>query len=360
LPEGLKEIVAAGEALRLTDEIRAWHARVPFALHNHYGPTETHVVTAHPMPSLPEGAVPLGEPVAATEIRIVDNQGQLAPVGVYGEIVVGGPALAFGYWERPDLTASRFPETEDGRFYRTGDRGRYRNDGSLEYHGRFDDQVKLRGFRIELGEIDSLISEFPGVLQATTLLREDKPGDKQLVAYYSASIAIDEAALLDHLKSRLPEFMLPKLYAMPTLPLTPNGKVDRKALPAPETVVAGPVIEEPANELESALRAIWREVLGVAAIGLDQNFFDLGGHSLKLAQAHRLIGQRLQREVQLVQLFQHPTIRALAKQLATVEPVQEVKEEAQNIAEQRRAGRNARAQRRQRISEDSSEIGETL
>ena len=318
----LRDIIAAGEALHVTPEIRRLCAAATDChLHNHYGPTEAHVVTAHELDGPPDGwpgAVPIGRPLTNVEIRILDPEER--PVADYeaGELYIGGESLAHGYYRRADLTAERFiddPARPGARLYRTGDRGRWRPDGTLEFLGRLDDQVKLSGHRVEPGEVEAVLAECPGIRQALVVLREDRPGDKRLVGYYVATAgAVSPGSIQAHLRQRLPPYMLPAaLMELTALPITAHGKVDRAALP---DVPAGRRTQEngaaPGDPIEGALVALWADVLGVKGLGIDDNFFERGGHSILAAtlllRAERIMGHAPALSV----FFEGPTIRQLA------------------------------------------------
>ncbi|MCA9962038.1 MAG: AMP-binding protein, partial [Anaerolineales bacterium] len=227
-----------------------------------------------------------------------------------------------GYLNRPELTAERFiqnPFVDDlqARLYRTGDLARYRPDGTIEFLGRADFQVKIRGFRIELGEIEALLNENTAVREAVVVAREDTPGDKRLVAYLipqtGAKISVGD--LRDSLREHLPEFMVPAHFVtMDKFPLTPNKKTDRKALPAPDMVQAMPetAYVPPSSDLEETIATIWKELLGIAQVGMNDNFFDLGGHSLLTVQAHRRLRDVIEQDISVTDMFRFPTIRSLA------------------------------------------------
>lgn len=296
---------------------------------NMYGPTETTIWSSlHRVgPEDVEGTVPIGRPIANTRLYVTGPGRQPQPVGVPGELLIGGRGVVRGYFERPELTAERFipdPFVEGERLYRTGDLVRWREDGVLEFLGRLDHQVKIRGHRIELGEIDATLEALPEVSAAVTVAREDTPGDLRLVAYYVPSGASGPALedrLREHLRGRLPEVMVPAvLVGLERLPLTPNGKVDRKALPAPEAGRrGGAALTPPRNPLEEFLAAVWREALGLDRVGVDDNFFDLGGHSLLAVQVHQRLLKEVDRPVTITDLFRFPTIRALARHLGGAE-----------------------------------------
>ncbi|WP_328516786.1 amino acid adenylation domain-containing protein, partial [Ralstonia pseudosolanacearum] len=320
--QGLRRILCSGEALPHALQQRSL-VRFPHSeLHNLYGPTEAAIdVTSwrcdaerHP------GIVPIGRPIANTQIYVLDAYQQPVPLGVTGEIYIGGVGVARGYLNRPELTAERFvanPFHGEGRerMYRTGDLGRWLPDGSLEYQGRTDAQVKLRGFRIELGEIEARLSQCTGVSEAVVTMREDVPSEPRLVAYYVSEEVIEAQALREQLQSSLPEYMVPAAYVkLEQLPLTPNGKLDRKGLPAPEgRAYASTAYEAPQGEVEQTLAAIWQTLLGVERVGRHDDFFALGGHSL---QAVRLVAQvrtQLGTELGLTELFAQPSLTAVAQ-----------------------------------------------
>ncbi|MGH8297377.1 MAG: non-ribosomal peptide synthetase, partial [Steroidobacteraceae bacterium] len=293
VPASLKDVITAGEQLRVSPEIRELFRHLPGArLHNHYGPTETHVVTAFTLdadpaawPDLP----PIGRPIANTQIYVLDGRMQPVPVGVSGEVYIGGANVARGYLSRPALTAQRFVADPfsldaDARLYKTGDLGRWRADGMLEYLGRNDDQVKIRGYRIELGEIEAQLLRHERVKEAAVVAREDVPGEKRLVAYVTgrgeSSPGIED--LRGRLQAVLPEYMVPSVFVvLEKLPLTPSGKLDRRSLPAPElSAYVSHGYEPPRGEVEEVLAGIWQELLHLERVGRNDNFFELGGHSL--------------------------------------------------------------------------------
>jgi arthrofactin-type cyclic lipopeptide synthetase B len=309
---GLARVMCSGEALP-GSLVRRFKAQLPGSgLFNLYGPTEAAVdVTAWDCagPVTPDNT-PIGKPIANTRMYVLDEQMQPVPLGVTGELFIGGVQVARGYLNRPDLTAERFLKDpfSDGRMYRTGDVGRYLPDGNIEYLGRNDDQVKIRGLRIELGEIQARLGEFPQIKEATVLAREDVPGDKRLVAYYTGAAAQIEA-LRAHLLEQLPDYMVPQVFVhLDALPLSPNGKLDRKALPAPglESLRVREY-EAPVGETEIALARFWAELLNVDRVGRHDHFFELGGHSLL---AVSLIGRLRQEgiDANVKALFEQPTL----------------------------------------------------
>ncbi|WAJ35465.1 amino acid adenylation domain-containing protein [Pseudomonas sp. GOM7] len=287
----------------------------PQHLLNGYGPTEaTTFSSTYEIREAGQGSVPIGRPLANTQLYVLDAQQQLAPLGVAGELYIGGDGLAVGYLNQPELTAERFIQhVELGRLYRTGDLVRWRADGNLEYLGRNDSQIKLRGFRIELGEIEASLARYNGIEASAVLLREDTPGDKRLVAYFTATQAVAIEALRDHLQGELPEYMVPSAYVqLDSLPLTANGKLDRKALPAPDaSALLSRAYEAPQTDTERTLAAIWQSLLGVEQVGRHDNFFELGGHSLlAVSLVERMREQGLSADVRV--LFSQPTLAALA------------------------------------------------
>ncbi|HEY7616688.1 MAG TPA: condensation domain-containing protein, partial [Terriglobales bacterium] len=295
------------------------------SLYNFDGPTETTVwSTFHRFRSVEEG-VTVGRPLANTRIYILDAQRQPVPIGVAGELYIGGDGVARGYLNRPELTAEKFvPDPFSGspadRLYRTGDLARYLADGRIDFLGRADNQVKVRGYRIELGEIETVVASHKSVQQAVVVVREDRPGDKRLVAYVvpGQGISPDLAELREWARNKLPEYMVPSKFAvLQKLPLSPNGKVDRKALPDPgahpEAEQAGLAPRTPAEEV---IATIWEQVLRIKQVGIQDNFFSLGGHSLLATQVISRIRQVFQVEVPLRLIFEAPTV---AGQAAAVE-----------------------------------------
>jgi amino acid adenylation domain-containing protein len=288
-------------------------------LWNMYGPTETTVwSTCYRVRDARD--IHIGGPIANTEICILDEHGQQAPAGVEGELLIGGAGVALGYWKRPELTAEKFiphPSVRGATLYRTGDIARRRPDGNIDCLGRMDFQVKIRGYRIELGEIEALLSRHPNVRESVVADYEDSPGNRRLVAYLvtrdAGTIEPDELRAL--LRARLPEYMIPAAFVtLAEIPRTNNGKTDRKALPAPVAAAQPPAsaAARPGSPMEESLAAIWREVLGVAQVGRNTNFFDLGGHSLLVGRVHLRLQKLLDRPVSIVDLYQHPTISKLA------------------------------------------------
>ncbi|HVS00465.1 MAG TPA: amino acid adenylation domain-containing protein, partial [Thermoanaerobaculia bacterium] len=312
----LRKVVVSGEALG-THLAERFFAQLPVDLENLYGPTEAAVdVTVWGCrPGFVRVPVPIGRPIANTAIHVLDPGGRTLPVGVSGELYIGGINVGRGYLARPDLTAEKFvpdPFGEPGtRLYRTGDLARFAADGVVEFLGRLDSQVKIRGFRIELGDVEATLSALPGVLEAVVLAREDAPGDRRLVAYVTGDVTPD--ALRRSLRERLPQYMVPAAFVtLAALPLTPNGKVDRKALPAPEWQNAGESYLAPRTPVEEVLAGIWAEVLGLEQVGAADHFFDLGGHSLLATQVISRLRGAFGIEIPLRDLFEAPALAALA------------------------------------------------
>ena len=316
--------VIGGENL-LAESLSIWRDFAPDTrLINEYGPTETVVgCCVHEVkPDDPRtGSVIIGRPIANTQLYVLDRYGNPQPVGVVGELYIGGAGVARGYLNRPDLTAERFVadpfSTASGaRLYKTGDMARYRPDGALEYLGRVDNQVKVRGYRIELGEIEAVLADHPGVKACTVLAREDTPGNKQLVAYV---VSRSQRPSVDDLKralaTRLPEYMVPAQFVfLDAMPLTTNGKVDRKALPAPSDDTAAPASGvAPRTKTEQKLAAIWAELLGHDRFGVEDNFFELGGHSLQAIKIVSKIREAFEVSLSPQALFDEPTIGGLAR-----------------------------------------------
>ncbi|RCJ32144.1 non-ribosomal peptide synthetase [Nostoc punctiforme NIES-2108] len=325
----LREIITAGEQLQITPAISQWLSKLnDCTLHNHYGPSESHVIITFTLadqveawPLLP----PIGRPIANTQIYILDKYLQPVPVGVAGELHIGGISLARGYLNRTELTQQRFipnPFSTDGhsRLYKTGDLARYLPDANIEYLGRIDNQVKVRGFRIELGEVEAVLSQHGDVEGCCIIAHEDTQGDKRLVAYVVAhqhcTPTINE--LRQFLKAKLPDYMVPNAFVMlEEMPLTPSGKVDRRALPAPDLhSTNSDKYVAPRNQVELELTQIWSRILKVDKVGVKDNFFDLGGHSLLTPYLMAQIKQQFGKDIAIASLYQNPTI----EQLATIVP----------------------------------------
>ena len=315
-------LISTGEALprELADRLMPLGRE----LWNLYGPTETTVYSALCRVQPGEGPIIVGRPVDNTVIHIVDRHMQPQPVGIPGELLIGGVGLAVGYRGRPDLTAEKFiadPFSADpsARLYRTGDLAFWRTDGTLQVVGRIDHQVKLRGFRIELGEIETVLAQYPGMTQVVVHCREDHPGDPRLVAYFThEGVCPDDAALRTHLKHALPDYMVPGAFvALEAFPLTPNGKVDRQALPAPDAAagLSGDLLA-PRTPEEEMLVTLWCDLLNIPAVDVRANFFDIGGHSVLGTQMLSRIEYEYGIELSLRMLFEAPTLELMAVRIA--------------------------------------------
>ncbi|HYX25953.1 MAG TPA: amino acid adenylation domain-containing protein, partial [Thermoanaerobaculia bacterium] len=324
---GLRLLFAGGQALPASLAGRFQERFPAAALQNIYGPTEVAIDAATwTCAPLPAGrTVPIGRPVAGRRLLVLDRWLAPVPLGVPGELYIGGAGLARGYLGEPALTAERFlPDpwaiAPGARFYRTGDLVRHLADGLLEFLGRSDRQVKIRGFRVELGEVEAAIARHPEVRETAVAVRRDPLGQPLIAAWFAAapgsSLTAGELRLF--LRSRLPSYMVPAaLVPLPALPRTASGKVDPMALPAPEAVASarGAAGAAPQTGLERVIAEVWREVLGVEEVGIEDNFFDRGGHSLLLVRVHARLQKLLDREIPIVDLFHHPTIAALARHL---------------------------------------------
>ncbi|MFP2934076.1 condensation domain-containing protein, partial [Pyxidicoccus sp. 3LG] len=293
---------------------------------NMYGPTETTVWSStHSVTASDAGAatISIGSPIANTRLYVLDASGQPVPTGAPGELFISGDGVVRGYLGRADLTAERFvPDAFSGvsgsRMYRTGDLARWRADGTLDFLGRTDFQVKVRGFRIELGEVEAVLSRHPSVRQAVASVHRDTAGDGRLVAYVvpATGTALDTSTLRDFLRGHLPEHMVPSLFmALDAFPLTPNGKVDRKALPAPEQTATSRQYVAPRTQTEQTLADLWAQLLGLPRVGATDSFFELGGHSLLATQLVSRIRAAFSVELPLRTLFEAPTLEALARRI---------------------------------------------
>ncbi|MDB4947768.1 MAG: Malonyl CoA-acyl carrier protein transacylase [Gemmatimonadetes bacterium] len=323
---GVRVLMSGGDVLSVPHVRKAMLALPDTRLVNGYGPTESTVfTTVHPltMEDTERAALPIGRPIANTRVYVLDGALQAAPVGVPGEICVGGDGLAVGYLNQPALTADRwipdaFAAEPGARLYRSGDRGRWTPDGTLEFMGRMDGQVKLRGFRIELGEIEAALTAHPLVREASVIVREDVPGDKRLAAYVvlgAGAPADPRGELRAWLQKRLPEYMVPAAYVpLPALPLNEHGKVDRRALPVPDALSSADA-RAPRTPTEEVLAGIWEGVLNLDRVGTEDNFFELGGHSLLGTQVVSRVRQVFGVEIPLRVLFEAPRVRELAERI---------------------------------------------
>ncbi len=345
--EQMRSVTVGGESSS-TDLLQALHRVFPRAeLRNSYGPTEATILcTAYPAHAEGLRGDVIGRPQANMTVRLLDRAGHPVPIGVPGEIWIGGLGIGRGYFERPDLTAERFTPGRDGRGFRTGDLARYLPDGNVLFLGRLDNQVKIRGQRIELGEIEATLSLHPAVADVAVVAREEA-GGKRLVAYLvpASGATLDVSELRALAALRLPAAMLPAAFVLlPSLPQTSHGKLDRDALPAPERPRRETARAAPRNDLERAIAAVWREILGperADEVGIDDNFFELGGDSLLLLRLRSRLQAVVGRDVPVVTLFQFATIRAFAESLpakpgaasAPAAPEEEPEDRGQNRRE---------------------------
>ncbi len=375
VPKSLREVVTAGEQLQVNRYIASFFQQLEnCTLHNQYGPSESHVVTAYTLagppgdwPALP----PIGRPLANTQIYLLQKDDRPVPVGVPGELYIGGICLARGYLNRPELTVEKFIPNpflnqENGlenaenrsvssllpssffllpsanRLYKTGDLARYLPDGNIEYIGRIDGQVKIRGFRIELGEIETALAKHQAVKQAVVLAREDAPGDKRLVAYIVANpdeqLAIAE--LRPYLQGQLPDYMVPAIFmTVEAMPKTPSGKIDRRALPVPDSQrqELSQSYAAPQSELERLLAGVWSKLLKLDRVGIHDNFFEIGGNSLMTLQVAVQVRDLLSTDLPVVKLFQYPTIAQLANYLDRGKSANESTNKFQDRADRQKA-----------------------
>jgi len=328
----VKQLLIGGETLSVPHVRKGLEQLSNTKIINGYGPTEsTTFACCYPIPrTLGDDAasIPIGRPIANTEVYILDAHLNSVPIGVAGELYICGDGLARGYLHRPDFTKERFIanpfSTQAGaRLYKTGDQARYLAHGNIEFLGRTDNQVKIRGYRIELGEIEAVLTQHPAVRESAVIAREDRAGDKQLVAYIvprASAPAISE--LRAHLKAKLPDYMVPSAFVfLDMLPLTSNGKVDHRALPSKDHDVADSkqAYVAPGNASEQAIADIWVEILAVKRIGVHDNFFELGGHSLLATKVVNRLRSRLKVELSLRRMFEAPTIAELAEDVAANE-----------------------------------------
>ncbi|TQR95459.1 amino acid adenylation domain-containing protein [Paenibacillus ottowii] len=323
--EGIRELLVGGDVLSVLHINRVLKAHPNLRIINGYGPTEnTTFSTTHAITSVQSESIPIGRPIHNSTAYVVDHSMQLQPIGAWGELLVGGDGVARGYCNRPDLTSEKFidsPFRNGERCYRTGDLVRWNADGTLEYKGRIDAQVKIRGYRIELGEVETQLLKLEAVREAVVIAREDEQGQKQLCAYVITHADVQLSELRSALSRELPGYMVPSYFVqLEQLPLTPNGKVDRRALPQPEGgISSGAEYVPPQNQLQAQLISIWKDVLELERIGIKDNFFEAGGHSLRATHVISLIHKQLRKNVQLKDLFQHPTIEQLAQVIEVLE-----------------------------------------
>jgi hypothetical protein len=312
---GVLTVVLGGEH-STADLVSRW--KPGRRLINAYGPTENTIGSTFYEWDGDSDRVLIGAPIANTEVFVMDPRGRLAPLGVPGELWIGGPGVARGYWNRPDLTAERFithPINQDGRVYRTGDLVRWLPNGQLEFLGRIDRQIKLRGLRIELGEIESALAGHPMVASCTVTVL-DAIGDKRLIGYWTPAGDVTAAQLRDWCRESLPDYMVPHHFVrLDHLPLTPNGKIDRAALPPPtgDDLDTGVPYRAPSTDVEAVIAEIWGEVLNLDRIGVDDDFFALGGHSLLATRVVNRLELLTELDVSLQHFFRIPTVAGLSK-----------------------------------------------
>ena len=332
-PSSVREIITAGEALQITPSVARLFEKLPACtLHNHYGPSETHVVTTHVLsgsppkwPALP----PIGKPISNTQVYVLDADLRRVAVGDEGELYLAGDCLADGYIGSPDLTAEQFVTLDIGsvdsvHLYKTGDRVRFLADGALVYLGRVDQQIKVRGYRIEPGEIEQVLVAQPSIAQAAVVAKDYGGGDIALIGYVVGTElgGLNVDVLRASIAEKLPDYMLPsRLIVVDALPLTPSGKVDRRALSARElsqTVAKSPTRNGFAGDTKSVIEAVWSEALHIDSVPSDQSFFDLGGTSVQMVRVHRSLKDALSLDFTITILFEFPTINKLAIALDTL------------------------------------------
>lgn len=347
----IPNLLLGGEALpiNLAQEIKSIN---PGTLSNMYGPTETTIWSMTSTVQAADTEITIGAPIANTSVYVLDPYGNLVPEDIPGELYIGGEGVARGYLNRPDLTAERFvadpyASRANARMYATGDLAAYRPDGKLDYLGRTDFQVKVRGYRIELGEIEALLEAQAEVAEAAVIVRTAEDGDQRLVAYVVMAMAqeFDASALREKLRGALPSYMIPNEFMnLEYMPRTANGKLDRKALAEIKPVAARTAVEDtaPSNDLEKSIADIWCKVLKLEVVGLNENFFDIGGHSLLVVQLHKQLKEAVEQPVSLTDLYQYTTVRSLAEYLTGGADDTKVKQ-SMSRGEQRRALRRRRA-----------------
>nr|QEO74543.1 AMP-dependent synthetase and ligase [uncultured bacterium] len=349
VPQSVRTVNLAGEALAKTLVEEVYRTARVERVYNLYGPSEaTTYSTWSRVEQGMEGKVKIGVPVSGTQAYVLDRWMKPVVEGGYGEIYLGGEGLARGYLQRAVETAERFvphPFSEESgrRLYRTGDVGRWSRGGELEYVGRVDEQVKLRGYRIELGEVEAVLREQPAIAEAVVIVRSEAEGiEQRIVAYLvmeEEERGMTTSELRQRLKERLPEYMIPSAFVMlDELPLTPNGKVNRRALPSPEGLRPGLKTDyvAPQTEVERKIAAIWHEILQVKEVGIHDNFFDLGGHSLLMVRVHSKIQETFETKISIVELFKSPTVSALAQRLTRQESRQTSAEQIHERARKQR------------------------
>lgn len=362
IPASLRTVMMSGDAISVTlpDQIWAYADNANISINSLGGATEGSIWSiCYPIDAVDPDwiSVPYGQPLDNQAFYILDPQLQPVPVGVPGELHIGGLGVALGYLNRPELNEKRFladpfSDRPNARLYKTGDLGRYRSDGVIEFLGRIDNQVKIRGFRVELGEIETLLLQQEGIRETVVVVWEPQPGDQRLCAY----LVMDEghacvpSQLRNTLREQLPTHMVPAVFmAVPTIPLTANGKVDRKALPTPtddgsQEAQSDVAFVQPKTPTERAIATVWQDLLHIDQVGTQDNFFDLGGHSLLMVQVHAQLQSQLDSDLTIVELFQYPTIAALADYV-------EQKQTAVSAAEQGQQRQAVRSQRQQTVAQ---------
>ena len=324
-PSCIKHLITAGEQLIITGLFKEYIRNNDLVLHNHYGPSETHVVTTF---SINGGEIadipPIGKPICNTHIYIFDRNMNLQPIGIPGELYISGDNVGAGYLGKPALTDEKFlrdPFYPENRMYKTGDLARWLSNGNIEFLGRADHQVKIRGFRIELGEIEAVLLKHENIRETLVIVKDDNLGGKYLCAYIAAELDMKPSDVKEYLSANLPEYMIPSCFVfLRKMPLTSNGKLDRRALPEPEAgIQIDSEYEAPQSDTEIRLAAIWTEVLGVAPIGAMDNFFELGGHSLKATALVSKVHKQLGVELALSEVFSAKTLRKLAKRIDSMQ-----------------------------------------
>jgi surfactin family lipopeptide synthetase A len=327
----LRRVITSGEALAPAT-VKSWYKRSDVPVHNLYGPTEASVDVTYYATSANDNIVPIGKPIWNTQLYITGSHGELVPAGVMGEINIAGDGLARGYLNNEKLTTEKFvsnPFTPGKKMYKTGDQGRWLADGNIEFIGRKDDQVKIRGYRIELGEIETILLEHEAIDAATVITRAGSQGDKELIAYIVSSEVMNVPALRTYLGSRLPSYMVPAQFVqIAAMPLTASGKVDRKQLPDAQGTAMSAAVDyvAPTNEIEEQLVTVYQEVLRRELVGMRDDFFALGGDSIKSIQ----VTSRLKQQgyfVTIQDILLHPVVENLAKYVTTKpETTQELEE----------------------------------
>jgi len=342
----LKRVFCSGEALKY-DHKQRFFELLNAELHNLYGPTEAAVDVTYWQcrKDDPLKFVPIGYPVANTRIYILDPDLQPVPAGCSGELHIGGIQVARGYLNRKELTEKKFipdpfSKAPGAKLYKTGDLARFLPDGSIEYIGRIDFQVKIRGLRVELGEIENRISEYPGIAQNVVIVFEDTPGNQLLVSYYTENplLEIDTVKLRKFLQNILPDYMVPQHFIkLDSIPLSSNGKIDRKALPSPSFErKTNAIYIEPRSKEEIIIADVWKELLMLDKVGIDDSFFDLGGHSLLLIRMLIKLKSHFERELCIIDFFRYPSIRKLGEYLINIENESSALTKVSDVAEKQK------------------------